>query len=112
MPIQRIRIQEIKSHPWFLKKLPTELKDAAQAVYYRRENPTYSLQSVEQIMRIVDEAKIAPSAWRSFRGFGWGGKEEETDEDDIDEDDIDEEDEDEYEKLVNSVHGSGVVRLT
>ncbi|KAK6121335.1 hypothetical protein DH2020_044907 [Rehmannia glutinosa] len=38
---------------------------AAQAMYYRRENPTYSLQSVEEIMKIVEEAKSPPPASRS-----------------------------------------------
>ncbi|KAK6143754.1 hypothetical protein DH2020_024102 [Rehmannia glutinosa] len=66
-PSRRITIKEIKSHPWFLKNLPRELTDAAQAMYYRRENPTYSLQSVEEIMKIVEEAKTPPPASRSLR---------------------------------------------
>ncbi|KAK4740978.1 hypothetical protein SAY87_024566 [Trapa incisa] len=36
-PSKRISIKEIKSHPWFLKNLPRELTEAAQAVYYRKE---------------------------------------------------------------------------
>lgn len=108
--MQRITIKDIKSHPWFLKNLPRELTDAAQAVYYRRENPTYSLQSVEDIMKIVEEAKTPPPASRSIGGFGWGGVEEEEKVEDLEED-VEEEDEDEYEKQVKAAHASGEVRL-
>ncbi|KAL0335247.1 UNVERIFIED_CONTAM: Serine/threonine-protein kinase SRK2A [Sesamum radiatum] len=73
---RRISIKEIKSHPWFLKNLPRELTDVAQAAYYRREDPSYCLQSVEEIMKIVEEAKTPPPASRSIGGFGWGGEEE------------------------------------
>lgn len=75
--LQRITIEEIKSHPWFLKNLPSELTDAAQAVYYNRENSTYSLQTVEEIMKIVEEARTPPSTSRSIAAFGWGDDEEE-----------------------------------
>ncbi|KAF9690242.1 hypothetical protein SADUNF_Sadunf01G0175200 [Salix dunnii] len=75
-PLRRITIKEIKSHPWFLKNLPRELTEAAQTVYYRKENPTFSLQSVEEIMKIVDEAKIPSPASRSIGGFGWVGEED------------------------------------
>ncbi|XAR49379.1 Non-specific serine/threonine protein kinase [Bertholletia excelsa] len=61
-PARRISLKEIKSHPWFLKNLPRELTEAAQVAYYRKENPTYSLQSVEDIMKIVEEAKTPPPA--------------------------------------------------
>lgn len=107
--LQRITIKEIKSHPWFLKNLPRELTDAAQAVYYRRENPTFSLQTVEEIMKIVEEARTPPSTSRSIGAFGWGGEEEE--EEDVEEEE-DEEEEDEYDKQVKAVHASGEVRLT
>jgi serine/threonine-protein kinase SRK2 len=73
--LQRITIKEIKSHPWFLKNLPRELTEAAQAMYYRRENPTFSLQSVEEIMKIMEEEKIPPLVSRSIGGFGWEGEE-------------------------------------
>lgn len=105
--LQRITIKEIKSHPWFLKNLPRELTDTAQAAYYRRENPTYSLQSVEEIMKIVDEAKVPPSASRSIGSFGWGGEEEDKEED-VEEE---EEDDDEYDKQVKAVHASAEVHL-
>ena len=60
-PKRRITIEEIKNHPWFLKDLPEELTEKAQAVHYRKENQTSSfLQSVEDIMKIVKEAKQIP----------------------------------------------------
>ncbi|XP_051145427.1 serine/threonine-protein kinase SRK2A-like [Andrographis paniculata] len=104
--LQRITIKEIKSHPWFLKNLPRELTDAAQAVYYRKENPTYSLQSVDEIMKIVEEAKIPAQASSLVGGFGWGGEGE----DDIKEEEVEEDEEDEYEKQVKAAHASGEVR--
>nr|AIH00110.1 sucrose nonfermenting 1-related protein kinase 2.7 [Fragaria x ananassa] len=65
-PARRITIQEIKNHPWFLKNLPRELTEEAQT---RKENSTCSLQSVEDIMKIVEEAKnIPPPVSRSVGG--------------------------------------------
>ncbi|XP_028758619.1 serine/threonine-protein kinase SRK2A-like isoform X1 [Neltuma alba] len=71
-PAKRINMKEIKSQPWFLKNLPRELTEAAQAVYYKKENPTFSLQSAEDIMKIVEEAKTPPSDSKSVGEFGWG----------------------------------------
>ncbi|MFQ6649230.1 hypothetical protein Gotur_022183 [Gossypium turneri] len=106
--ISRISIKDIKSHPWFLKNLPRELTEAAQAAYYRKENPTFSLQSVDEIMKIVEEAKVAPPVSRSIGGFGWGG-EEDGDAREEDTEQEEEEEEDEYEKTVKEVHASGEV---
>ncbi|KAG6779976.1 hypothetical protein POTOM_016382 [Populus tomentosa] len=117
-PIRRITIKEIKSHPWFLKNLPRELTEAAQAMYYRKENPTFSLQSVGEIMKIVEEARIPPPVSRSIGGFGWVGEED----DDVKEDDAqgveekggeeEEEEEDEYEKRVKEAQASGEVHVS
>ncbi|CAK9168277.1 unnamed protein product [Ilex paraguariensis] len=104
-PARRITIKEIKNHPWFLKNLPRELTEAAQAIYYRKENPTFSLQSAEEIMKIVEEARTPPPASRSIGGFGWGGEEDEGKEEDIEPEEDD--DEDEYDKRVKEVHASG-----
>ncbi|KAA8530865.1 hypothetical protein F0562_005511 [Nyssa sinensis] len=106
---KRITIKEIKSHPWFLKNLPRELTEAAQTKYYRKENPSFSLQSVEDIMKIVEEAKTPPPASRSIGGFGWGGEEDEGKEED---EEAKEEEEDEYEKRVKEAHESGEVPLS
>uniref|UniRef100_A0A7N0RG13 non-specific serine/threonine protein kinase n=1 Tax=Kalanchoe fedtschenkoi TaxID=63787 RepID=A0A7N0RG13_KALFE len=101
-PLRRVSIKDIKSHPWFLKNLPRELTEAAQATYYKRENPSFSLQSVEDIMRIVEEARRPPPISRSVGGFGWGGVEDEGKDDGEEE-----EEEDEYEKTVKEAHASG-----
>ncbi|KAL0431207.1 UNVERIFIED_CONTAM: Serine/threonine-protein kinase SAPK7 [Sesamum radiatum] len=75
--ISRINIKDIKSHPWFLKNLPKELTEANQAMYYKRDNPSFSLQSIDEIMKIVSEARNPPPSSRPVPGFGWGGEEEE-----------------------------------
>nr|CAD1832812.1 unnamed protein product [Ananas comosus var. bracteatus] len=107
-PARRITIREIKSHPWFLKNLPRELTETAQAAYYRRDNtaPTYSLQSIEAISKIIEEAKTIPKASRSISGYGWAEEDEEEGEENREEGG-EEEDEDEYDKTVKEVHASG-----
>lgn len=112
--LQRITIKEIKSHPWFLKNLPRELTEQAQANYYRKENPSFSLQTVEDIMKIVEEARTPPPVSRSIGGFGWGGEEDEGKEEEEAEEQAEEEDNDEYEydKTVKEVHASGEFHLT
>ncbi|XP_047959151.1 serine/threonine-protein kinase SAPK7-like isoform X2 [Salvia hispanica] len=111
---RRINIKEIKNHPWFLKNLPRELTEANQAVYYRRDNPSLSsLQSVEEIMKIVSEARKPPAASRPL-GFRWGGEEDAEKEDEVEEEDEDveeEEEEDYYEAQVKQVHASGEFHL-
>ncbi|KAH9751377.1 serine/threonine-protein kinase SRK2A [Citrus sinensis] len=107
-PSRRITIKEIKSHPWFLKNLPRELTEPAQAIYYRKENPTFSLQSVEEITKIVEEAKVPPPVSRSIGGFGWGGEED----GDEKEEETDADEEDEYEKTVKEAQQSGEVSVS
>jgi serine/threonine-protein kinase SRK2 len=57
-------IREIRNHPWFLKNLPRELTEAAQAKYYKKDNsaPIYSDQTVEEIMKIIKEARTPPKS--------------------------------------------------
>lgn len=99
--MQRITLREIKSHPWFLKNLPRELTEAAQTIYYQRNNPSFALlQSVEDIMKIVEAAKTPPPVSKSVASFGWGGEEEE-------EPEVEEEEEELYDKQVKAVHASG-----
>ncbi|OAY82870.1 Serine/threonine-protein kinase SAPK7 [Ananas comosus] len=108
-PARRITIREIKSHPWFLKNLPRELTETAQAAYYRRDNtaPTYSLQSIEAISKIIEEAKTIPKASRSISGYGWAEESDEEEGEENREERGEEEDEDEYDKTVKEVHASG-----
>ncbi|BAT73508.1 hypothetical protein LR48_Vigan813s000500 [Vigna angularis] len=61
-PSKRITMKEIKSHPWFLKNLPEELTEEAQCVHHNEENTKYCVQSIEEIMNIVNEAKTIPVA--------------------------------------------------
>ncbi|CAN0865124.1 Serine/threonine-protein kinase SAPK7 [Linum grandiflorum] len=109
-PLKRISIKEIKNHPWFLKNLPKELSETAQAMYYKRgDAPGFCVQSVEDVMKIVSEARQKPTSVTPVKGFGWGGDEDGEEEEDIDGEVVEEEeeDEDEYDKRVKEVHASG-----
>ncbi|KAG8044045.1 hypothetical protein GUJ93_ZPchr0458g22470 [Zizania palustris] len=108
-PHKRITMGEIKSHPWFLKNLPRELKEEAQAAFYsRRADHAFSPQSVDDIMRIVHEAQAVPKPDRPVSGYGWGTAD--SDDDEQLEDD-EQEEEDEYERTVREVHASGELEL-
>nr|AFK47198.1 unknown [Medicago truncatula] len=110
-PLRRISLKEIKNHPWFLKNLPRELTESAQAAYYQRGNPSFSIQSVDEIMKIVGEAREPPPVSRPVKGFGWEGEEEE--EEEVEEEVEEEEDEeDEYDKRVKEVHASGEFQIS
>lgn len=71
--LQRITIEEIKNHPWYLKNLPWKESEAAQSIYHRKENTVFSPQSVESIMEIVVDARHQatnpPLVFSSIRGF-------------------------------------------
>ncbi|PSS11590.1 Serine/threonine-protein kinase [Actinidia chinensis var. chinensis] len=54
-PSKRITIPEIKQHPWFLKSMPKELIEVEKMNYTDTNHS--QLQSVEEIMRIIQEAK-------------------------------------------------------
>ncbi|RID42536.1 hypothetical protein BRARA_J02412 [Brassica rapa] len=108
-PAKRITLKEIKNHPWYLKNLPKELLESAQAVYYKRDNTSYSLQSVEDIMKIVGEARNPASSSSISKSLGSGAGEEEEEEDveaEVEEEVEEEEEEDEYEKHVKEAHSS------
>jgi serine/threonine-protein kinase SRK2 len=57
-PSKRISIQEIKNHEWFLRNLPADLVDRADRSY-DFEDPNHPPQSIEEIMRIIGEARVA-----------------------------------------------------
>lgn len=85
--------------------------ESAQAIYYQRDNPSFSAQSVEEIMKIVAEARQPPpSSSGPVKGFGWGTEEDE--EEDIDAEVHEEDEEDEYDKRVKEVHASGEYQIS
>ncbi|XP_074292845.1 serine/threonine-protein kinase SAPK7-like [Silene latifolia] len=106
-PSRRISLREIKNHPWFLKNLPKVLTEPAQAMYYQRDNPTAfaNLQTAEEIMKIVNEARNPPPVSRPVPG--WDGENEEGDNEGAEGAEEEEDDEDEYDKTVKQVHASG-----
>lgn len=54
-PLKRITIPEIKQYPWFLKNLPKEIINGEKTNF--EGNNDQPSQSVEDIMRIIEEAK-------------------------------------------------------
>lgn len=54
--MQRITIPEIKNHDWFLKNLPADLVDGPNPSYVF-EDPNHPPQSIEELMRIINECK-------------------------------------------------------
>jgi serine/threonine-protein kinase SRK2 len=113
-PAKRITIREIRNHPWFLKNLPRELTEAVQAKYYKKDNsaPTFSDQTVDEIMKIVEEARTPPQSSTPVAGFGWTEEDDQEDGKKPEDEDQDGEDdeydgEDEYDKQVKQVHASG-----
>ncbi|XP_008456158.2 serine/threonine-protein kinase SRK2H-like isoform X2 [Cucumis melo] len=97
-PSRRISMKEIKCHPWFLKNLPRELTEAGQALFCMRGVPAFSKQSVEEIMKIVGEARkpLSPSSTTIMLYEEEG--DEEDDEAELEEDEEDEEEDDEEEE--------------
>ncbi|KAG0574141.1 hypothetical protein KC19_VG237500 [Ceratodon purpureus] len=66
-PAKRINIQEIKNHEWFLKNLPADLVDLADRSY-DFEDPNHPPQSIEEIMRIISEAKVTGAGSGNYFG--------------------------------------------
>ncbi|KAJ0918462.1 putative protein kinase CAMK-OST1L family [Helianthus annuus] len=57
-PAQRITMDEIKKHDWFLKNHPANLMDEDKTMSNQFEEP---MQSVDTIMQIISEATIPPA---------------------------------------------------
>ncbi|CAI0518626.1 unnamed protein product [Linum tenue] len=57
-PAKRITIPEIKQLPWFLKNLPKELAEIEKTNFSEAGGCEQPAQSVEDIMRIIEEAKV------------------------------------------------------
>ncbi|KAF2605135.1 hypothetical protein F2Q70_00027695 [Brassica cretica] len=77
-PSHRITLKEIRSHAWFLKNLPRELKESAQAVYYQRNVNLINLspQRVDDIMKILGEARTLPDLSRPLESREDGEKDD------------------------------------
>uniref|UniRef100_A0A803PMZ3 non-specific serine/threonine protein kinase n=1 Tax=Cannabis sativa TaxID=3483 RepID=A0A803PMZ3_CANSA len=67
--IGRITIPEIKQHPWFLKNLPKELVEVEKTNQAKSETDQ-NTQSVEEIMRIIQEAKTPGEGSKATTGLG------------------------------------------
>ncbi|KAF9624851.1 hypothetical protein IFM89_015405 [Coptis chinensis] len=94
-PSKRITLPEIKKHPWFLKNLPKELE--VDKTNYEGANSDQHLQSVEEVMRIIQEAQT-PAEGSKVTGLSMLAV---TDSDDVD---VDEESE-----VYNSLDLDGLV---
>ncbi|KAK4262521.1 hypothetical protein QN277_028072 [Acacia crassicarpa] len=69
-PAKRITIPEIKQHPWFLKNLPKEINEAEKKVDEEGAEKGHPGQSVEEITRIVQEAR---TPGKESKGGGQAG---------------------------------------
>ncbi|KAK8642765.1 hypothetical protein V6N13_012097 [Hibiscus sabdariffa] len=80
-PEKRISIPEIKSHPWFLKNLPIELREEGSWESYDVNNPSQSLEEVEYIIQEAMKSTEVPRVG----GLSMAGSME-LDDDDLDAD--------------------------
>lgn len=76
--MKRITIPEIKNHPWFLKNLSKELIEAEKTNCENRENGE-QLQSVEEIMNIIQEAKTPAAGALAVNRSALGSTEDDLD---------------------------------
>jgi hypothetical protein len=64
---KRITISEIQQHSWFMPYMPVKIVDAGRIYYHEpKNNQLPRLQSVEEIMGIIQEARTTiprPSSW-------------------------------------------------
>ncbi|KAK1304406.1 Serine/threonine-protein kinase SAPK3 [Acorus calamus] len=65
--IGRLTIPEIKKHRWFLKNLPKELSEGENANNWGGES-SENTQSVEEILRIIQEARTPFNASKAVAG--------------------------------------------
>ncbi|PWA65516.1 SNF1-related protein kinase 2.10 [Artemisia annua] len=77
----RITLKKIKSNPWFLKNLTRELIEASHAAYYRKANPTFSPQTVDETMKIAEEARVPRPVLHLHNRYGWGNYDEDDNDD-------------------------------
>lgn len=58
-PLKRISLAQIKQHPWFMKNLPPELSEKEIGAILESRSST--MQPVEDIKRLVAEARMKPN---------------------------------------------------
>lgn len=79
-PYKRITIREIKQHPWFIRNFPRELMEG-ERTRFQRNKP---LQTVEEIVKIVEEARSSAPIPAPLEMVPENGE----DDSDVDEDDV------------------------
>ncbi|GAA0167543.1 non-receptor serine/threonine protein kinase [Lithospermum erythrorhizon] len=91
-PEKRITIQEIKKHPWFLKNLPIEFMEEAEANLEMININDNLPQSTEEIVSIIQEARQSASGGPNLSGLYPGAGSMDLDE--LDDADLDYDDDD------------------
>ncbi|PKA57385.1 Serine/threonine-protein kinase SAPK10 [Apostasia shenzhenica] len=84
-PAMRITMDEIRSHEWFLKNLPTDLMDSGP-MSNQYEEPEQPMQSIDQIMQIIAEATIPAPGTRGINQYLTGSLDLDDDMDDLESD--------------------------
>ncbi|GJP50094.1 hypothetical protein CLOM_g9235 [Closterium sp. NIES-68] len=84
-PTKRITMPEIKRHPWFLRNLPADLMHENDPGY-QYDDPNHPPQSIEEIMRILQEARVPGIAQPSGDGYLNDDRDDERDDEDMDND--------------------------
>nr|GEU65500.1 serine/threonine-protein kinase SAPK3-like [Tanacetum cinerariifolium] len=82
-PAKRITIAEIKKHPWFLKNMPKDLVEG-EKTNYENANRDLSLQSVDEINRIIEDAKVPGEGSTTLDGQPEVGGSMDADDEDFD----------------------------
>ncbi|XP_078155876.1 serine/threonine-protein kinase SAPK3-like [Carex rostrata] len=89
-PSKRITIPEIKKHPWFLKSLPREIAEGEKTNFSStKEDKDTTMQSVEEIMEIIQEAMKPASNAAKKEADPSGAELAEVDDDDESDTDVD-----------------------
>lgn len=69
--MKRITIPEIKKHPWFLKNCPKDLIEGEKTNYGEKYSDKL-VQSEEEIMRTIEEARTPREATKAEQNAGSG----------------------------------------
>ncbi|KOM32517.1 hypothetical protein LR48_Vigan01g207300 [Vigna angularis] len=86
-PAKRITIPEIKQNPWFLKNLPKEIIEAERKGFEETTKDQPS-QKVEEIMKIIQEARVPGQGSKAGDGIGGQGATGSLDIEDVEEIDV------------------------